>query len=121
MRKRIIEEYRAIRFAYKLYEGITAANENLIFEIRYQIFAYASIYEAVLHYVLYTYYNDTPEFHNLQYHNVPTKISIPKEKLETLNKALSHNGTSIIPYHLKERKKIFRKFDLMINVKLQKS
>ena len=105
LRKRLIEEYKAIRFAYKLYEGIGAENENLIFEIRYQIFAYASLYEAVLHYVLYTYYADTQEFHKLQYHNMPARIDIPTEQLALLNSALIHNGESIIPYHIQERKK----------------
>lgn len=96
LRQRIIEEFRGIRFVYKLYEGIEADNENYIFEIRYPIFAYATIYEAVLHYVLYTYYADTIKFHDLQYHQVPAKISIPSAKLEQLNSLLEHNGETII-------------------------
>ena len=43
LRYRIIAEFKAIRFAYKLYEGIGATDENLMFEVRNQIFAYASI------------------------------------------------------------------------------
>ena len=105
LKTRIIEEFKAIRFAYKLYEGIAAIDENLIFEVRHQIFAYASIYEAVLHYVLYTYYDQTAEFHDLQYHIAPAKISIPNDKLFKLNNELTHNGESIIPYHLQERRK----------------
>lgn len=101
----IIEEFRGIRFVYKLYEGIEADNENYIFEIRYPIFAYATIYESVLHYVLYTYYADTIEFHDLQYHQVPAKISIPSAKLEQLNSLLEHNGETIIPYHIQEKKR----------------
>lgn len=105
LRKRLIEEFKGIRFAYKLYEGIEATDENLIFEVRHQIFAYATIYEAVLHYVLYTYYTQTAEFHKLQYHDAPARISIPIEKQNILNKELEHNGESIIPYHIQERKK----------------
>lgn len=105
LQTRLVEEFKAIRFAYKLYEGIVATDENLIFEVRHQIFAYASIYEAVLHYVLYTYYDQTTEFHDLQYHIAPAKISIPNDKLAKLNKELTHNGDSIIPYHLQERRK----------------
>lgn len=105
LRQRIIEEFSGIRFAYKLYEGIGAENENLIFEIRHQIFAYATIFEAVLHYVLYTYYTDTTEFHELQYHSAPAKISIPFGKLQKLNELLEHHGETIIPYHIQERKK----------------
>lgn len=48
LKNRIIAEFKAIRFAYKLYEGIEATGENLMFEVRNQIFAYASIYEAVI-------------------------------------------------------------------------
>lgn len=105
LRKRLVEEFKSIRFAYKLYEGIGAEGENLVFEIRYQIFAYATIYEAVIHYILYTYYSDTPEFHDLQYHQAPARISIPTEKLNTLKNELSHDGKSIIPMYIKERKK----------------
>ena len=105
LRKRLVEEFKGIRFAYKLYEGIEAAEENLIFEIRHQILAYATIYEAVIHYVLYTYYSDTEEFHNLQYHNAPARISIPEEQKAKLSKELIHNGEKIICYHIQERKK----------------
>ncbi len=105
LRERLVQEFRGIRFAYKLYEGIEATDENKIFEVRHQIFAYATIYEAVIHYVLYTYYCDTPEFHELQYHNAPAKISIPKSKVDIISKALLHNGEKIIPYHMQERKK----------------
>lgn len=31
LRKRLVEEFKGIRFAYKLYEGIEAKDENLIF------------------------------------------------------------------------------------------
>lgn len=105
LRKRLIEEFKGIRFAYKLYEGIEARDENLIFEIRHQIFAYATIYEAVIHSVLYTYYKDTPEFHKLQYCEALTPINIPRTKLITLKKELTHNGEEILTYHKKERKK----------------
>lgn len=105
LKKRIIEEFKGIRFAYKLYEGIEANEENMIFEIRHQIFSYATIYEAVVHYVLYTYYNQTEEFHDLQYHETLAKISIPPAQLASLEKELVHDGKGIIPMYMKERKK----------------
>ena len=40
LRERLIEEFKGIRFAYKLYEGLGATDENLIFEVRHQILAY---------------------------------------------------------------------------------
>ncbi len=105
LRKRIIEEFKGIRFAYKLYEGIEAQDENMIFEVRHQIFAYATIYEAIIHYVLYTYYSETQEFHNLQYHETLAKVSIPHDKSATLEKVLEHDGRGIVPMYMKERKK----------------
>lgn len=105
LRKRLIEEFHGIRFAYKLYEGIEAKAENQIFEVRHQIFVYATIYEAILHYVLYTYYDKTEEFHNMQYHEALAKISILPEKLSRLNGSLEHDGKCIVPMYLKERKK----------------
>lgn len=105
LRERLVQEFKGIRFAYKLYEGIEATEENLIFEIRHQIFSYATIYEAVIHYILYTYYCDTPEFRELQYHDAPAKISIPENKVKKLSEALLHNGEKIIPYHIQVRKK----------------
>lgn len=73
LQTRLTEEFKAIRFAYKLYESIAATNENLIFKVRHQIFAYTSTYEAILHYILYTYYNQTTKFHDLQYYITSTK------------------------------------------------
>lgn len=105
LRQRLAREFQAIRFAYKLYEGINANEENMLFEIRSQIFAFASLYEAVLHYVLYTYYQYTTEFHAMQYHCVPIRIDIPKDKLAAANKLLVHDGETIMPFYLKERKK----------------
>lgn len=65
LQERIKTEHKAVRFAYKLYEGIEATGDNLVFQIRNQILAYATIYEAVLDYVLTTFYNDSTEYENL--------------------------------------------------------
>lgn len=105
LKNRIITEFKAIRFAYKLYEGIEATGENLIFEVRNQIFAYASIYEAVIENVLGTYYLNTPEFDSLMHHTVPVKVSIPQDKKDILRDALSHNGKEIIPFWYTRKKK----------------
>lgn len=105
LKKRLIEEFKGIRFAYKLYEGIQATDENFIFEVRHQIFSYATIYEATIHHLLYTYYSDTQAFHKMKYHDAPAKIGIPSHQLAKLNKFLNHNGDTIIPYHIQERQK----------------
>lgn len=104
-KERIIKEFIGIRFAYKLYEGINASDENLRFEIRNQIFAYASIYEAIIHFVIYEYYSDTEEFHRLTHNNAIAKISIPNDKKDILKDVLKHNDYDILTYCIKERKK----------------
>ncbi|MBQ7504947.1 MAG: hypothetical protein IJT79_06505 [Ruminococcus sp.] len=105
LRKRIIEEFKGIRFAYKLYEGLEAKDENLVFEVRHQIFAYATIYEAIIHYVLYTYYKDTQEFHKIQFHTVPTRMSFCEQQMTSVKTILSQQNEQIYIYHNQERKK----------------
>lgn len=105
LKKRIIMEFKAIRFAYKLYEGIEATDENLIFEVRNQILAYASIYEAVIEYVLSEYYCQTDEYDELMHHTIPQKVSIPKEKQNILQSMLSHDGKVIVPFYYDRKRK----------------
>lgn len=105
LKNRIIAEFKAIRFAYKLYEGIEATQENLIFEVRNQILAYASIYEAVIENVLSTYYSNTTEFDSLMHHVVPIKISIPENMQHILQEALSHDGKIIVQFYYDRKKK----------------
>jgi hypothetical protein len=105
LRDRLVKEYRAIRFAYKLYEGIEAKEENLIFEIRAQILSYATIYEAVIHYVLFNYYSETSEFEKMSNHVIPIRIDIPKHKLEILSKELEHDSKEIVPFYYGTKKK----------------
>ena len=105
LKNRIIGEFKAIRFAYKLYEGIEATGENLVFEVRNQILAYASIYEAVIEDVLNTYYNDTTEFDDLMHHSIPIKISIPQAKQAELQNALLHDGKTIVPFYYAKKEK----------------
>ncbi|MCI8956144.1 MAG: hypothetical protein HFG29_04025 [Eubacterium sp.] len=113
LKKRIIAEFKAIRFAYKLYEGIEASDENLMFEVRNQILAYASIYEAVIENVLNTYYSNTDEFNSLIHHTIPIKISIPQNKQNILQDTLSHDGKVIVPFYYarKEKEKPQIRFD----------
>lgn len=105
LRNRLSIEFKAIRFAYKLYEGIEAQNENLLFEVRSQILSYATIYEAVIQYVLYTYYSDTADFTQMTTHTIPVRIDIPKAKKERLYKELSHDGKDIVPFFYKTKRK----------------
>lgn len=105
LKEHIIAEFKAIRFAYKLYEGIEATEENLRLEVRNQIIAYASIYEAVIEHVLSSYYSDTEEYDDLMHHIVSVKISIPEEKQKALQRELSHDGKVIVPVYYARKKK----------------
>ncbi|MCD7734153.1 MAG: hypothetical protein LUH48_03290 [Clostridiales bacterium] len=105
LKKRLIAEFKAIRFAYKLYEGIEATGENQMFEVRNQILAYASIYEAVIESVLNSYYHDTEEFDILMHHTVPVKISIPQNKQIELQNALLHDGKKVVPFYYARKEK----------------
>lgn len=77
LRTRLIQEFKSIRFAYKLYEGIQASEENHIFQIRYQIFAYASLYEAILDYVIKNYYLDDENIKKIHYICILKRFDIP--------------------------------------------
>lgn len=76
-----------------------------MFEVRNQILAYASIYEAVIEHVLFSYYEDTAEFEELMHYIQLVKISIPTDKLNLLQKALSHDGKVIETFYSEKRKK----------------
>lgn len=57
LRAIVVREFNSIRFAYKLFEGLEADQDKLIFEIKLQLIGYASIYEAILTYVLEIYFS----------------------------------------------------------------
>lgn len=73
--------------------------------MRNQILAYVSIYEAVIEYVLNTYYSDTDEFDSLTHHTIPIKVSIPQDKLKILQDTLSHDGKMIFPFYYTKKEK----------------
>lgn len=105
LKERLIKEFRAIRFAYKIYEGIEAKDENLIFEVRNQILGYATLYEAIIEYVLKTYYANSQEYDDLTHHTIPIPISIPQIKLNKLKNELSHDGKEIVPFYYARKRK----------------
>ena len=42
LRNRIVSEYEGARFAYKLFEGIRATDDQMRFQVRSQLLSYAS-------------------------------------------------------------------------------
>jgi len=96
-------EFQNARFIYKLFEGMQAADELLLAEVRTQIIMYVSIYEALIHYILFEYYKDSQEVKDLIEKPTTIQISIPEEKKKALQKALNHDGKEIIPYYIKKK------------------
>lgn len=106
LKARLISEFKNARFIYKFFEGMAAEDELLLAEVRMQVLMYASIYEAIIHYVLFDeYYQSNPVVQNLLIQNVNKPFSIPEEKKSKLTSLLCHDGKTIIPYFATSQKR----------------
>lgn len=106
LKKRLISEFKNARFIYKVFEGLTAKDELLLAEVKMQVLMYASIYEAIIHYVLFDeYYKNDPIVKNLLIQNVKKPFCIPQKQLASINSLLSHDGKTIIPYFATSQKR----------------
>lgn len=106
LKERIITEFKNARYIYKFFEGISAENELRLAEVRLQILMYASIYEAIIHYVLFDeYYKESDNVKALLTQKVTKKISISEEQRAKLGKELEHDGKDIIPYYMTTQKR----------------
>ena len=94
---RLAEEFKAVRALYKIFRGIDATGWWQRAQVRIQILQYASIYEAVIHHVLFDRLGSTEEVRKLVEFPKLVRISIPTTKREKLNEALAHDGKVIIP------------------------
>ena len=103
LRTRLIQEFKSIRFAYKLYEGIQASEENHIFQIRYQIFAYASLYEDILEYVIKNYKLDDENIKKIHYICILKRFDIPYNQKKIIDN-MTHDGKKIIPCYIGSKK-----------------
>ena len=95
--QRLGDEFLSARFIYKVLEGLGAESWLLRAQIRLQVAAYASMYEAVLHHVLFERCSDDPEVLRLVEFPIKKVISVPKESQALLEKHLMHDGKRIIP------------------------
>jgi hypothetical protein len=82
--RRLGEQFISTRYIYKLLEGIAADDWLLRAQVRVQVLCYASIYEAVLHHILFERLPDRPEVQALT--EFPTKktFSVPEAHREAL-------------------------------------
>ncbi len=100
LKNRLIAEFKNVRLVYKIFEGLSAEDELLLAEVRMQILMYASIYEAVIHYVLFDeYYKENPQVKKLLVQKVRKQFDIPGNQLNQLNPLISHDGKTVIPYY----------------------
>lgn len=101
LRNRVVQEYFNARYVYKFFEGMGAEGEMLKSESRLQVIMYANIYEAVIHYVLFTLYKDNQLVKDLLYSNELKRWSIKPEMQKKLEECIIKTSTdemiSIIP------------------------
>lgn len=97
LEKRLGEEFISTRYIYKLLEGLEADDWLLRAQIRLQVMSYASIYEAVIHHVLFDRLSAEPSVISLTEFPMKKQVSIPNASLALLQKHLEHDGKQIIP------------------------
>jgi hypothetical protein len=102
---RLTIEFKNTRYLYKLFEGLQAKDELLLAQVRTQIILYTSIYEAVIHYIIFEYYINTKAVTDLINMPQAIPISIPKVKKEKLESLLVHASEEIIPYVMRIKKR----------------
>lgn len=97
LEKRLGEEFISTRYIYKLLEGLEADDWLLRAQIRLQVMSYASIYEAVIHHVLFDRLSAEPSVISLTEFPMKKQVSIPNASLALLQMHLEHDGKQIIP------------------------
>lgn len=97
LQSRLADEFMSTRYIYKMLEGMNADGWLLRAQIRLQVLTYASIYEAVLHHILFTEIPLNAHVQALTEFETKKEISIPQNKITTLANALNHDGKDIIP------------------------
>lgn len=85
LKQRIINEFKSIRFAYKLYSGLDMSGENYYFEVRSQIISYATIYEGIIDYLIFDVYKDNKEVRGMLRSKKTRIINLPQEEKNRLS------------------------------------
>lgn len=95
--ERLGQEFISTRYIYKILEGLSVDDWMKRAQIRLQVLSYASIYEAVLHHILFKDLPSNPEVIALTEYKTKKQISIPNDKQSMIEKFLEHDGRKIIP------------------------
>lgn len=93
--QRLGEEFISTRCMYKILEGLAVTKWMLRAQVRQQVMSYASIYEAVLHHLLFSVFSADPKVLALKQQMGRNDVSIPPAKLALLQSHLSHGGKPI--------------------------
>jgi hypothetical protein len=94
---RLSDEFMSARYIYKLLEGLEAVGWLQRAEVRVQLLLYASIYEAVLHHVLFVDLTNMHEVVELTKQPRLKPYSIPADSLARLSAELNHDRKEIVP------------------------
>lgn len=97
---RLSDEFLSTRYIYKFLEGLEANGWLLRAQIRLQVLSYASIYEAILHHLLFSTLRFDARVVALTEFPMKKEISIPAESQAALNDHLVHDGKKIIPTYI---------------------
>lgn len=98
LRQRIETEYKNARYLYKIFEGLNVEGEMILAEVRLQILMYASIYETILHYILFDeYYKENKDVKDLLIQKTLKPYDIPQKSLMKISNELNHDQKDIIP------------------------
>lgn len=111
LRERLEDEFKSVRYIYKILEGMQAKDWLLTAQIRIQILLYASIYEAVLHHVLLQDYSETAQVKQLTTYEKRHRINVSQDIETKIIKKYAPSG-AISVYQLEsaamdERKIVF--------------
>ncbi|MDR3704716.1 MAG: hypothetical protein P4L28_02265 [Paludibacteraceae bacterium] len=112
--KRLVQEMMSIRTVYQLLEGLRAQNELLRAQSKIQIITYASVYEAILHHIIFK----TDLKLNQEVINLLSKEKYVKRSLPMPHQNITHNGEIIytmakVPITREER---YIKFEEILHV-----
>jgi hypothetical protein len=99
--KRLSNEFMGARFVYKLLEGMKATKWLRRSQIRLQILQYAGIYEAVIHYLLFSVYHSTQPVKDLLESQKRTRVSISAPLKARIAKEIRIPETEIVVTRVK--------------------
>lgn len=74
LQEQLAQEFYAARYIYKLMEALNLSGHELYAHVKFQIIQYASIYEAVICYLLWNKFDNHPELTNIEYHKEYRKV-----------------------------------------------